>query len=488
MKKLFFSVALACFAVSALHAQLIDDKAKWEQKNAFPDASMALVETPVPAGANISPYVRDGLILIKGYSDRDYLMHIDKNGHYVFGYDLELTDENKVMGLFSGGAATAYRHGKPVVLTSEGHILTPPVSYRAITDFKDGVAVVLKGDGYTNDVVYIDAAMKEIYPKLTQKNVGYSAGNDLKPTGILSENMRAYFDVKSKLWGYMDQHGNSVIAPRFLEALPFREGRAAVLVETEKWGPRLWGFIDRMGDFKVEPVYQVKPTSFHSGYAAVHTDDGFGDTMLLIDRSGNTCSDEAAWTTVPFGGFCFYKALPAYRDGDKVRIATAALSSLDGAATVSFKPGVKSLPDFLTFTPPVEDLNGERGLIFYESLAAVGKYDDYWKTTMGTVIASDGTPTLFTSWQEFEVTAPDGSVSRVCSDENRNYFYGFFGQPIALFNYGIGKKQAREEMGWVRGFVSGNGTVVIRFRDLSDEEIGNELGSMEIARRDVGLK
>ncbi len=488
MKKLFFSVVLAWFAATAVHAQLFDDKDHWVQKNAFPDVRVPTKVTPVPAGANISPYVRDGLILIKGYSDRDYLMHIDQNGYYVFGYDLELTDGNKVVGLFSGGAATAYRHGKPVVLTSEGHVLIPPAEYRMITDFKDGVAVVLKGDGFSNEVVYIDTKMREIYPELTQKEVGYSAANDLKPTGILSENMRAYFDVKSKLWGYMDHHGKPVIEPRFLEALPFREGRAAVQVETEKWGPRLWGFIDVTGRFRIDPVYQVKPTSFRSGYAAVHTGDGFGDTMLLIDRSGNERSGEAAWTTVPCDGFCFYKLLPQYRDGNTVRVATAAMSDSDGAAAVSFNPGVKSLPDYLSFTLPVEDLNGESGLIFYRSCAAVGKYDDIWKTTMGTIISSDGTPTQFTTWQEFDVKAPDGSVSRVSSDETRNHFYGFYDQSIALFTYGIGKKQASPEMGWVRGFVSGSGQVAILFRDLSDDEIGDELDSRDPVRRDVGLK
>ena len=45
--------------------------------------------------------------------------------------------------------------------------------------------------------------------------------------------MTPYFDCKLQRWGYMDHHGNPVVEPQFLEALPFREGRAAVLVETD---------------------------------------------------------------------------------------------------------------------------------------------------------------------------------------------------------------------------------------------------------------
>ena len=484
MKKLLLSLVLALFAANALRAQLIKDNERWVQTSSYPVLNSSPTVTPIPAGANISPYVRDGMILIKGYSDRNYLMHIDIRGHYVFGYDLELTDGNKVMGLFSGGAATAYRHGKPVVLTSEGHILTPPDNYRMITDFKDGVAVVLKGDGYTNDVVYIDAAMKEIYPKLTQKNVGYSASKDLKPTGILSENMRAYFDCKLQRWGYMDHHGNPVVEPQFLEALPFREGRAAVLVETEKWGPRLWGFIDVLGKMVIEPIYKVKPTSFSSGYAAVNSDDGFGDTMFLIDRYGQKCSDEAAWANVPAGGCCIFKALPQYRDGEAIRVAIAGGSTSDGTRGVSFKPGIKQLRDYLVFSPPTEDLNGERGLLFVKGFAAVGKYDSYWKTTMGTVITCDGDPTPLTVWQEFKVVSADGTERKVGSAEDRNYFYNYSGQGMSLFNYGIGPKQLQPEMGWVRGFVSPDNLVIIRFEDLPDDQLG-KLTSMHIARADI---
>ena len=117
-----------------------------------------------------------------------------------------------------------------------------------ITDFKDGVAVVLKGDGYTNDVVYIDAAMKEIYPKLTQKNVGYSASNDLKPTGILSENMRAYFDCKLQRWGYMDHHGNPVVEPQFLEALPLPRRPGGRAGRNRKMGSPALGIHRRAGE------------------------------------------------------------------------------------------------------------------------------------------------------------------------------------------------------------------------------------------------
>lgn len=249
-------------------------------------------------------------------------------------------------------------------------------------------------------------------------------------------------------------------------------------------GPPALGIHRRAGEDGDRTVYKVKPTSFSSGYAAVNSDDGFGDTMFLIDRYGQKCSDEAAWANAPAGGYCIFKALPHYRDGEAIRVAIADGSTSDGTRGVSFKPGIKQLRDYLVFSPPTEDLNGERGLLFVKGFAAVGKYDSYWKTTMGTVITCGGDPTPLTVWQEFKVVSADGTERNVGSAEDRNYFYNYSGQGMSLFNYGIGPKQLQPEMGWVRGFVSPDNLVIIRFEDLPDDQLG-KLTSMHIARADI---
>lgn len=85
-------------------------------------------------------------------------------------------------------------------------------------------------------------------------------------------------------WGFINNRGKIVIAPRFEAALSYSEGLAAV-----KRGGR-WGYIDRNGA-EVIPVRYRTAQSFRNGVAIVDT--GLPDhPMGLIDTSGS-------WVTPP---------------------------------------------------------------------------------------------------------------------------------------------------------------------------------------------
>jgi hypothetical protein len=85
-------------------------------------------------------------------------------------------------------------------------------------------------------------------------------------------------------WGFIDNRGKIVIAPRFEAALPFSEGLAAVKREGR------WGYIDRNGA-EVIPIRYQQAQSFRNGVAIVDT--GLPDHPVgLINTSGS-------WATQP---------------------------------------------------------------------------------------------------------------------------------------------------------------------------------------------
>lgn len=69
--------------------------------------------------------------------------------------------------------------------------------------------------------------------------------------------------------GYLGERGDWEIQPRFLSALDFREGLAAVRDTTG------WGFIDQSGRYRIPPIY-TSVSSFSEGLSAVALTNKFG--------------------------------------------------------------------------------------------------------------------------------------------------------------------------------------------------------------------
>ncbi len=81
--------------------------------------------------------------------------------------------------------------------------------------------------------------------------------------------------AKEQLWGYIDRSGEYVVEPKFHDAWNFHEGLAVVKVEWAR------GYIDRKGNFVVEPKYQYAGP-FRDGKARVMLDD----VWQYIDHEG----------------------------------------------------------------------------------------------------------------------------------------------------------------------------------------------------------
>ena len=84
----------------------------------------------------------------------------------------------------------------------------------------------------------------------------------------------------SGLWGYIDQGGNMVIGPSFLEAKRFSCGYAAVRTDGE-----LWGLIDESGNVIVEPRFANLGPASEEGL--VPAAESFGAPWGYVSTSGS---------------------------------------------------------------------------------------------------------------------------------------------------------------------------------------------------------
>lgn len=87
------------------------------------------------------------------------------------------------------------------------------------------------------------------------------------------------------MWGYLGERGDWEIQPRFLSALDFSEGLAAVRTTNG------WGFIDKSGYYKIQPIYS-SVSSFSEGLSAVALTNKFGyintlGQMVIAPRYDN---------------------------------------------------------------------------------------------------------------------------------------------------------------------------------------------------------
>jgi hypothetical protein len=103
------------------------------------------------------------------------------------------------------------------------------------------------------------------------------------------EDGRAMFRSSAHLWGYLDEHGEVLVEPKFFQAHDFKEGLARVRFETERVqlsetsAQMTWkfGFIDRSGAYAIPPVHE-EVEDFAGDRAMIKLNGKYG----YLDRSG----------------------------------------------------------------------------------------------------------------------------------------------------------------------------------------------------------
>lgn len=203
-----------------------------------------------------------------GYIDR-YGKKIVKQ---IYDYAADFFDGMAIVGLSSEGDPSypfyKYKFG---VINNKGEEVVKP-KYDNIQKYSENLALVMKDEKYG----YIDKTGREV---IKLQYVGAESFNN--GTAIV------YFD-KGKEAILIDQTGQVVGSPKYVQRRPFREGMSAV----EKNGK--WGFIDEAGMEVIKPVYD-STDDFYDELARVEKDgkqsfinkEGEEVIKLKYDKAGN---------------------------------------------------------------------------------------------------------------------------------------------------------------------------------------------------------
>lgn len=139
-------------------------------------------------------------------------------------------------------------------------------------------------------------------------------------------------------WGYIDQAGRWVIPARFQCATPFSDGRAAVRDARD-----LWGYIDARGATIVPPQY-AKASPFVDGRAFVTRPDG---GVQIIDRGGHPLADLGTIEiSVPDEEFCELPLYAEYGISERSFTENWSRTREDGAFPFATKSGSHGYMNF----------------------------------------------------------------------------------------------------------------------------------------------
>ncbi|GHU69434.1 hypothetical protein FACS189413_08350 [Bacteroidia bacterium] len=302
MRKLNFFAVAGVFAVGwTLFAHTAQ-----AQTTITPHFTDQSKEVAIPADADVSPKIHDGMILV--WYEYGKLAFVNTKGEYVFGTNFPINAINNLNyedSHFSGGAAMVRKAGAEyAIIYPDGAYRDLPKDVSFASAFCDGYVRANKG---TNAILgikqgFINAQGSEVFPAITSTLTGTLGDNKIYP---LRENRRVYFDAKLKKYGYADEKGAAAIKPQFDKALSFSDGLAAVMIE-ENYAKK-WGFIDLAGKLVIPTTYNLTPGRFSEGLAAVRIgSDEYNYEMAYIDKTGKRVSENKTWKLNEFhNGYAF---------------------------------------------------------------------------------------------------------------------------------------------------------------------------------------
>jgi hypothetical protein len=215
------------------------------------------------------------------------------------------------------GTSTITYGSKTIVITTGSNIAKvngKTTKLRANIETKSGIQFICVQDFITltnkkfisdNGLIFI-AAKSMKFNTVTEKYILDEIEDLFQDKKLLVNYPKLFY--KDGLYGYKDESGKVIIEPEFTWADNFSEGLAAVSITDPALGER-FGFIDIMGDFVIDPVYQ-KAEAYIGGLAPVYKDWKAG----YIDKKGNV--------VIPFlysGAGCFHEGLAPVLDSKNMK-------------------------------------------------------------------------------------------------------------------------------------------------------------------------
>jgi len=255
----------------------------------------------------IEPKFRDakdfyeGLAPVKSKENKKW-GYIDKSGEFVIEPQFDDAD------VFSSGVAAVEVNGKWGYINKTGDFIIEP-SFDKPTRFVEGLAVMSSQD--TGKSGYVDATGKFVIdPQFEYASRYFSEGmalvlkdaddfttagfvdkegkflnipiESLNYNGFFSEGLYAVRKKGEEYYGFIDKTGQFIIEPKFLSSSDFSEGLASA---TSQDGGK-YGYIDRTGNMVIETNYDLT-YPFSDGLALVCSDVLSENTYGYIDKTGN---------------------------------------------------------------------------------------------------------------------------------------------------------------------------------------------------------
>jgi len=227
--------------------------------------------------------------------------YIDKSGRVI----IDATNYESAGNFHDGLAAVCSWNGSFGFIDASGSLLIEPQFYSTL-GFSDGLAAVCTGDkwGFIDKKghVVIEARFDVVCSFFEGVAVGLiddtvllinrsgqpilsRSMNDLQlniyEDARYSEGLIAAYDPREAKYGFIDRMGEYVIEPKYEQAAPFSEGLARVMVVE---GQEKLGFIDRSGQFVIPPKFNTdadfrrNSTDFSEGLASVT--EGLSPTII----------------------------------------------------------------------------------------------------------------------------------------------------------------------------------------------------------------
>jgi len=224
----------------------------------------------------------EGVALVKV---GDLWGYIDTTGEMILEPQFEEADS------FSEGLACVRREGSDPweYIDMEGNtVISLPANVTGTT-FSEGVACLSrtitddevvedesKVTHYALDDILIldpdhygDAAYRYEYTYIDRTGQVVIESGRFAEVDYFSEGLAAAWDLATGLWGYIDRSGQWQIQPQYETARRFSEGLAAAETRApEGYEGTLWGYIDKAGQWVMTPQFEWA-SSFAGGVAAV---------------------------------------------------------------------------------------------------------------------------------------------------------------------------------------------------------------------------
>lgn len=256
-----------------------------------PHITPATVRVTVPEDTEIEA-VGDGIVTLRSQNRLAFYNIATQHLFGEFAYQSVGSYSDKTF--FSGGACTVKTEETPAGSYSKVttfHIVypdgtakkLPPEQYRKVGLFRDGIAPAKKGTGAFSVVpAFVCKDGKFILGALTEGKTVYG---EPEVRG-LSDGLRAVF---ADGWGFVDDNGKPVIAPKYKKVSDFSEGLALVATQSGKYG-----IIDKSGKTVVPEGIDagwMEPQAFHDGWAYLPAKKCFVDTKGNLSPEADAISD-----------------------------------------------------------------------------------------------------------------------------------------------------------------------------------------------------